>query len=294
MMKSRLFLTSLARKGLSFFIIATFLCGCFSPVTTPVYDNIVSAITNICWNEYKISVKVKQLDSTLWIYVPVEGIFEKADKAEKYKEKFEILNYKAKFETGALRIEYQIKPKKEEEKAQEFKYNKNVLEKMNNIWMVLRRVLFSMDRRQQEEPKFFCVVTADIKNGLELRQTFYYLDLKKVSYGFISWGEYQHRVIQNTRIVPEAVGDKEGTYVQYKKITLDEFIAAQIEQRIGLKFQKPEVDKNANIDKEIINASVFTIKTYNFHDFTSVELNNQNTSNKIILNNAAVWARDTN
>jgi len=291
MMKSRLFLTNLARKGLNLFIILIFLCGCSAPVVPPLYDDIVSAITNIALNEYKIEIKVRQVGSTLWIYMPVENIFEKTDKPDKYTEKFEILNNHNEFAGSTLKLEYQIKLKKEEEKSQEYKYKKDILEKMNNLWMVLRRVLFSMDRSRQEEPKFFSIVTADIKNGIEMRETFYYLDLKKVSYGFISWGEYQHRVIQSTAIAPEAIGDKKGKYIRYQNITLDEFISGQIEHRIRLKFQKPEVDKNADIDKEIVDVAVATVKIYNFRDFSSVEFNNQVTNKRVILNKAAVWSR---
>jgi hypothetical protein len=68
-------------------------------------------------------------------------------------------------------------------------------------------------------------------------------------------------------------------------------VAAQIQHRIKLKFEKPEVDKNADIDKEILKIAVYTIKTYGLRNFTSAELNNLVTQNRIILNQAAVWAK---
>ena len=294
MMKSKLFLRNSVKRGLllNICIIVFLTSGCTSS-TTPTYlrEDISEAIEDICKNEYRIEIRVKLVGETLWIYIPVEDILVASDKPEKYIEKFEISENQGNFIAGQFRFDYQIKSIPDEEKVQEYKYNKSVLEKVNNVWKVLRRVIFSMERKEDTEPRFFCVITADIKNGIELKDMFYYLDLKKVSYEFISWTEYQHRNIQKVDLVPEAIGDKEGLHIDYKNIDFEEFIANQIRHRIKLKFQKPEVEKNADIDKEILKIVVYTLKTYGFKDFSAVELNNLLTQNKIILNQAAVWAR---
>jgi hypothetical protein len=268
--------------------------GCFSTAPTYLKEDIDKAIQDICKNEYNIDVKVKLVGSTLWIYLPVEDMFTKADKPEKYSERFVIEDNKVGFKDGTLKAEYIIKSTPETEKTQEYKYNKVVLDKINNVWKVLRRVLFSLKRsREEHEPKFFCLVTADIKNGFETREIFYYLDLKKVSYEFISWTEYQHRVLTDSDISLEAIGDTQGEHLDYRDITLDEFVASQIQHRIKLKFQKPEVDKNADIDKEILKIIIYTVKTYNLRDFSYVELDNLLTQSRTILNRAALWARPT-
>ncbi len=295
MMKSRLSLRNLAKCGLllNLCIIVFLIYGC-SLSTAPTYikEDIDKAIQDICKNEYNIDVKVKLVGSTLWIYLPVEDMLARADKPEKYLERFVIEDNKVGFKSGTLKVEYIIKNAPETEKIQEYKYNKVVLDKINNVWKALRRVLFSLKRsREENEPKFFCLVTADIKNGFETREIFYYLDLKKVSYEFISWTEYQHRVIEESDISPGAIGDKEGLHLNYRDITLDEFVALQIQHRIKLKFQKPEVDKNTDIDKEILKIVTHTVKTYNLRDFSYAELNNLLTQNRTILNRAALWAR---
>ncbi len=270
------------------------LCGCTSS-TTPTYiqENIDTAVKDVCKKEYRIDVVTKLVGSTLWIYLPLEDIFEKSEKPEKYVERFEIKDNREDFQGGTLDLEYLIRPIADQEKTNELKYNKSALDKVNDVWKVVRRVLFSMERLKGNEPQFFVMVTADIKNGFEIKEISYIEDLKKVSYEFISWGEYQHRTIQDTAISPAIVGDKEGLHLDYQDITMQNFIAAQIRQRIKLKFQKPEVDKSADIDKEILKIVVYTLKTYSFKDFSSVELNNLLTNNKIILNQAAVWARPT-
>jgi len=290
MMKLRLSLKNLARRGLNLFIVASLICGCSSS-TTPTYrkEDIENAIQNLCKIEYKLDIKAKLIGHTLWVYVPVEGLIEKSDKPEKYVEKFNIELNESEFADEILKLRYSIKPIPEQEKYQEYKYNKKILEDINNVWKVLRRVIFSMKCTKEEEPKFYSLIIADINTGIQIKELLYYLDLKKVSYGYISWDEYQHRSIMDQNISPELIGDKEGLHINYKDITLEEFLLVQIQHRIKLKFQKPEVNKNADIDKEIIKIIEYTIKTYDFKDFSAVELNNLLNNSRIILNQAAIW-----
>jgi hypothetical protein len=295
-MKSRLSLKNSVRVALNSLILINLLLlsGC-SYATRPTYskENLSQSIQDICKKEYKLDVKARLVGDTLWVYLPVEDLLVKSDKPEKYVEKFLLERNGTLPNSGSLKFEYLIKPIEDTEKTQEYKYNKSVLEKNNNVWKVLRRVVFSLDRSETGEPKFYSLVTADIKNGFAMKEVFYYLDLKKVSYEYISWGEYQHRAIQDVDLNPQLIGDKEGNYVNYKNITMREFITGQILHRIKLKFQKPEVDKNADIDKEIIKIIAYTVKTYGFKDFNAVELENLVDKNKIVLNQAALWAKTT-
>ena len=292
MMKLRLSLKNSARRVLNLCIIACLIGGCSSS-TAPTYqkEDIEKSIQNICKNEYQLDVKVKLAGSTLWIYVPVEGLMEKSDKPEKFTEKFNIEKNISQFVDRNLKLEYSIKSIPEQVKSQDFKYNKKVLENINNVWKVLRRVVFSMKCAKGEEPEFYSLIFADMNMGVEIKELSYYLDLKKVSYGYISWEEYQHRSILDQDIVAEAIQDREGVHINYKDITLEEFILAQIQQRIKLKFQKPEVDKNADVDKEIIKIIEYTLKTYNYKNFSEVELNNLLTKSRVILNQAAIWEK---
>lgn len=296
MMKSRQSLKNLVRTGLSFslgFLILSILISGCSSSTKPTFlkEHIEKAVQDICKKEYNISVKTKLVGQTLWIYYPVEDLVIKSDKPEKFTEKFEINDKDARFYDGLLGVKYSIKPIPEKEQTQEVIFNKDILEKINNILKVVRRVMFSTDHSKNDEPRFFYLITADIKNGLELTQIFYDLDLKKISYEFISWDEFQHRSIQDTEVNPEIIGDTEGAHLNYKDITLEDFIAYQIVNRIKLKFQRPEVNKNADIDKEIRKIVAYTLQIYGFKDFSSVELENLLTENKIILNRAAILSK---
>jgi hypothetical protein len=292
MMKLRRYLKNLARSGLSL-LTATILLSSCSSSTSPTFlkQDIEKAVQDICKNEYKIDLKVKLIGQTLWIYMPVEDILIKADKPEKFTERFAVEENQAEFVDGNLKLQYSVKVVPEKEEIQQVKYNKDVLEKVNNVWKALRRVLFSMDRKKGSEPLFCCLITADIKNGFETKEIFYYQDMKKVSYDFISWTEYQHRAIDETNISSDIIGDKEGNHLEYKDVTMEEFLTLQIQHRVKLKFQKPEVEKNADTDKEVLKIAVLTLKIYDFRDFNELDIYNAVTQHRVILNRAAVWSR---
>lgn len=277
---------------LNIFLIACLAFGCSSS-TAPTFQvsGIEKAIRDICKNEYKIDVTVKLIGETLWIYIPVEDIFVKADKPVKYTDKYAISENEMEYKDGDFNLRYAVKIIEEKEKTQDVTYNKRIVGKIDNVWKSLRRVSFSMKRSKKEnEPKFFYLVTADVKNGFETRDLFYYLDLKKVSYGFISPGEFQHRSVQESTADLKIIGDKEGAHLNYADIAMKDFISGQIMHRIKLKFQKPEVEKNADIDKEIEKIVSLTIKIYGFKDFNEVDFYNSLTKNRVILNRAAVLA----
>ncbi len=292
MTKLRLFSKNLAKYGPLFNILLIsilVLSGCTSS-TCPTYpkESISQAIEDICKEEYKLDIRVRLAGSTIWIYLPIpEGILEKADKPQKSIERFSIEENSINLEENLLVAKYLIRPIPEEEKLQEMKYKKEVFEKVSNVWKALRRVVFSMEEPERNSPKIFVIITADTKNGLLIKEVFYYLDFKKVSYGLISWGEYQHRTIQETEVSQEIIGDLSGDSIEYRNITLPEFLLKQIQHRIRLKFQKPEAEKNTDADKEILKIIRHTLNIYGFKDFSMLVLENLLTGKKVIFNRPA-------
>ncbi|MDD5561584.1 MAG: hypothetical protein PHT50_05595 [Candidatus Omnitrophica bacterium] len=291
-MKSKLSSKNLARAALKLIPLILFLSSCTSS-TAPTFlkENISKAVKDICKKEYQLDIVTKLAGRTFWVYLPLENIIIKSDKPEKYIERFLVEDKKNWFNQRILEISYSVKPVPETEKQQEMTLDKSVNTKIFNVLQVIRRVFFSMDNREEtKSPIFFCIVTADIANGFELTQVFYYMDLKKLSYGFISQTEYQHRIVQDTGVSAQIIGDREGEHLVYRDITLDEFLADQIQGRIRMKFQKPEVGKNADIDREVLKIVSLTLNTYAFKNFNLVEMTNLVTGAKTILNRAAVCA----
>ncbi len=285
---------NLVKLAAKILIALFFLCGCSSSIS-PTYlkETAALAIQHICKTEYKIKIKARTVGSTLWLYMPVENIISKSDKPEKSKECFAIKKNTGQFKDGILNLNYYIESIPETEKLQEIIFNKDAMEKANRVFRVISRVILSMDRTRKQ-PEFFCFIVADTQTGILLKQTFYYLDIKKVLYQFISQTEFQHRNVQDTEMALEAIGNKEGLNINYRDITMQDFIANQIRHRISLKFQKPEVGKNADIDKEIIKIVVNTAQIYDFKDFLNVELVNLLTNKRISLSPAVVFANPAN
>jgi len=281
----------LAKAAFKLLPLVFFLSACTSS-TAPSFpkENIPQAVKDICMKEYKLDVSAKLIGRTLWVYMPLEDIISKPEKPEKYIERFLVEDKENTLSEGKLEVSYLIKPVEETQKEQEMTLDKAANEKIFNILQVIRRVLFSIDSSEKDSPLFFCIVTADIKNGFEIKQMFHLLDLKKLSYGFISQTEYQHRIVQDTEVSAEIIGDKEGAHLLYRDITLEEFITYQIRSRIRMKFQKPEVEKNADIDKEVLKIVGLTLNTYGYKDFRIVELVNLESGAKTILNQAAIFA----
>jgi len=281
----------LVKAGLKLLPLILFLSACTSS-TSPSFsrEDIPQKVKDICKKEYKLDLSARLIGSTLWVYLPLEDIISKAARPEKYIERFLLEDQKNSLFAKVLKVNYLIKPTIEKEKQQEITIDKSVNEKIFDVLQVIRRALFSMDNSKKDKPLFFCIVTADIKNGLEIKQIFHLMDLKKLSYGLISQTEYQHRIVQDTVISAQIIGDKEGNHLDYREMTLEEFIADQIQGRIKLKFQKPEVEKNADIDKEVLKIITYTLNAYGFKDFTLAEMTNLATGAKTILNQKAISA----
>ncbi|HNW39073.1 MAG TPA: hypothetical protein PL125_00730 [Candidatus Omnitrophota bacterium] len=291
MMKSKLSSKSLVKVALKIIPLILFLSACNSSVSPSfLKENITQAVTDICKKEYQIDTVTTLTGHTLWVYMPLENIITKPEKPEKYLERFLLEDQKNYLDEKVLKVNYSVRPVEEKEKSQEMALNKSVNEKIFSILQVIRRVLFSMDHTQKDIPKFFCIVTADIRNGFELKQIFYLPDLKKLSYNFISQTEYQHRILQDTAISAGIIGDRAGSHLNYRDITLEEFLSDQIQTRIKLKFQKPEVEANVDIDKEVLKIVTYTLSAYQFKDFSLLELTNLANGKKIILNQTAILA----
>jgi hypothetical protein len=269
------------------------LCGCFFSAGKPTYttQNIAKSLQDVALSEYKTGISVKLVGSTLWIYMPVTDLFIKNPKPDKYPEKFKIQTNSGAFKGDAFIGEYLIKPVPVKDKSQEYKINKDISEKIGTLWKIIRRVLFSIQPSQREDIKFVVMAIGDIKNGFEVQEIFYTRDLKKVSYGLMSIWEFQHRVIQDSSVSPLVIGDKTGRHLTYRELTLPEFVAKQIEYRVSLKFQKPEVEQNVDIDREVSRIIMETLRMYELTDIEEVTFKNLDLNKNVTLSHPDIWGK---
>lgn len=276
---------------------SAFLCFCFIFTLAGCFENktrtysislLESSISSILQQEYEVPAVVKRVGGSLWIYLPLPVLFEKSDKPEDIVQNFAILRNDKSLSDGKLTLDYSIRKTGPNKKQQDMRMNRESAETINHAWEAVRRVLFSMDRKEAAEISFLTIVAGDIKMGLEISQTFYCEDIKKVTYRYISPGEYQRRASFGSSISPEIIGDTQGNHVDFRDIRMDDFIADQIQYRINLKFQETGISPEADIDKEIEKIVFNTVGIYGFPVFSSVELNNLETKRLFTLDGSTL------
>jgi len=257
----------------SLFFILISLSSCQIDLEPTYKENDVPHIVKkICKEEYDLEVITKRTKTTLWIYAPVDKI---------------------------LHDQYGIIKNKilDEEMA----------EKSRNILSTVGRVLISSDNT----PEFFVLLISDITEGLDYTIIASVLDLKKSYAGFLPWIEANKRYVFRFENAQEAIGDKTGKHLKAYDIALTDFLAEQIAQRIGLRFEEDdlidsfkvqsvnyvfanksfkfyidikkikEAEKEIDITIEALKIAAFVIKDYDFNDFLDVEIYDLNSGKKL-------------
>lgn len=284
MMRSKPSLKSLTRTALLFnLFLSLTLYGCQGQIeSTYKEEDIPYLVKKICKDEYNLDVSTERTSTTLWIYAPLDKI---------------------------LHEEYGIK----EDKI----FDEEITDKLRNILNTIGRVLISSDNT----PEFFALVTSDINIGLDYTIIGNVLDIKKSYAGFIPWTEANRRYVIKFKIAPQAIDDTTGTHLKAYDIRLPGFLAEQIAQRIAVEFQQEglkkyfkiekseglvsndtlifeyaikqiaEPDKIIDIKKEILDIITYCIKTYDFKDFSMVEINDLTRQDKLLVSRVAIWER---
>lgn len=284
-MKSKLSLKKLAKLVLFNFLILATSIGCLSTKPTYQEKDIPEAIVKAFKKEFNnLDVKSVIVDKTLWVYLPLENLFTKSDKKNLIK--FDVSrDTNTQYLEKTFRTDFSIteldKPK---EVPQEIEFDKEAIKKIRNILTIVALKYLSSDSKNIN---FIRLVYADVKSGIEMIETDYALDMKKVYYGVIPQDEYNRRVVQDFNQGSDIIDDYEGNHLQYESIQMSEFIAKQINQRIRMYFSK-NTSGQKNILKEIERIIWDVTRIYNFKDYLYVELNDLKTGNVISLNQKAL------
>lgn len=158
----------------------------------------------ICWEEFKIRIKAKDMGNTIFIYAPFKNI---------------------------------IKNKKFDESA-----NK----KMDHLFLVLKRVILSIDR----PPKFFVIVISDIKEGIDVIGMGFVPDIIKFEMGLISRGDFlKNRYYYNVSYNKKAIGDYEGKHVAFFDLDMGNFIVYLTLQKLRNAFFNQKLQSFYQIKK---------------------------------------------
>lgn len=275
-----------ASPALVFSIIACaviLFSGCLEKIEPTYKENdIPRLVKKICKQEYNLEVTTDRVVNTLWIYAPLDKLLHK---------------------------DYGIK----EDKI----FDEETVDKLRNILTTIGRVLISSDNT----PEFYALVVSDIKLGLDYMLIGDVLDIKKSYAGVIPWTEANRRYVVRLKASPEAIADTTGKHLQAEEIKLGGFLAEQVAQRITAEFQQEglkkyfKVDKSTgsfidnaflfeysieplfkppketNIQEEILKIIAYCLRSYDFNNFSTVELKNLLTQDSLILGKTEIWAR---
>lgn len=236
----------------------------------------------ICKDEYNWDVNTKFIGNTLWIYLPY-----KKDILRFEASRFTQINKCAvgyidgDFIDGQFYFEYEVIPlsKSREDKGVTNSLVEEARENLHNLNNVIFRVYFNA----QQQPEFYVIVMADIKNGVEVIQTIYNEDLKKgYSYVF-SMEEFSRRILQDIQGSLSIINDTTGRHLNYKQMELSQFLTKQIVQRIQLESLAFN-SKLCNVpEEEIAKIISYCLGSYEFGGFSRVILKNLSSGIQTVL-----------
>ncbi len=261
---------------LLFVICLISLTGCSkkSP-PPPTSSEAHQKLIKICKEEFKENITLKDVGKTLWIYFPMkENMFEiKASRPSEEENKDPKTKQVVRFIDGSFKdesfhIKYDIISNKIYSKS--YGYASSYSE----IYQRKQRQIFDAFSRAYLEanpgPEFIVFVIADITNGVESENILYFKDLKESL--TVSPEEYLKRVVSDLRGSLDIINDTTGTHLKYLEITMPNFLAKQIINRINFKYQRSSFPPENDPVTEIKSILSETFQAYEFRDYQSVEL----------------------
>jgi hypothetical protein len=241
----------------------------------------------LCKDEYDLDANTKLIDNTLWIYIPYEkDILQFKANRFPQKTKFSVDYVDGDYKKESFYFEYHIKPLLKSEKSKGYTYGlpEKVSEQFRNLLNLIYRVFFNAEK----QPEFYVLVLADIVNGVEVIYTIYGLDLKKAYNNAIASEEYYKRILQDIKGSMRIMRDKTGRHLNYKTISMGQFLADQIVQRIRIRFLGLRSELEGNIEEEILKIISYCLRTYGFQDFWEVILKDLSTGTETVKSLSAL------
>ena len=224
--------------------------------------------------ELRYEVIVKQSGKTLWIYVPgARDIFKikpSGKPSAPAARPFSVEYADGRFEDRQFILEYDIIPATKPPKPNTVAtgYSTEFTEEYGKITGAIGRVYLNT----QEPPEFIVTVFADTKNGIEVVNTIYTLDLRQYYSSSVPYEEYLLRVLSETNGNPEIINDTTGQHLPYLEVALSDFLARQITNRVAFKFQQSDFPPKNSIPQELLAIVQSTVHAYDFSDFDALKL----------------------
>lgn len=223
------------------------------------------------------------LEDTLYIYVPIsfDLLAMKADtqpqppspaNAEK---KRQLNFFETTFANQTITIHFDISLTPQYQKSPGYvsSYSDEFSKLHNSLLTAIDRSFGDLNE-DQPPPVFVVLYIVHVHDGVGVKNTFHYSDLKQYLQQTLPQEEYVKRYMT------EMIGDRQfienatGRNLNFRNITWPEFIAQQITYRANFKYTRssfPPTDSDINEILAIVND---TVHAYDFGDFEAVRLKN--------------------
>lgn len=288
-------------------VILIFLTGCGNPapIVGRTRDEAEKRFIEIVEEKYQYPMVVRQVENTLWIYLPIKEPLihikaskEGPNKVNQASEKLSLKFIDTKYDGKKFLIEYDIGTS--ENYPQSFGYTsvygEGFQKIQSNIFGALQRAYFDVglvpgdvkyfDPKKDKThtdfvnahvntdkpPEFIVLVITDIVNGIEIINTFSFEDFKRIRSHTptLSQSEYVNRNLSRVEGNQAAVDDLIGRHVPFTPVALGDFIAQQITHRVNFKYNSSSFPPSEDALAEIKSSAAQAIGAYKFSQFESV------------------------
>ncbi len=283
--------------------------GCFKapPLASTSLSAAHQEFLKICQDELKYPIQVFPVGKTVWVYVPSEdSIFDiratpgKRPPPALPKESWSIQYLESVYDMKDLVTKYDISLSKKYDSNPGYqnKLSAEQNKKQQDILSAISRAYFDVgsvpgdviyadgakDQTHQDfvkayvktdkPPDFFVLVFADIKRGIAIKTISYFNDMKMALSNppAIPNEEYARRYLYEIYGEEDLIGDKTGKKLKVEEISLGEFLAKQIDNRIKFKFTQSGFPPTGEVQDEIWGIIAETYRLYQFEDFEKIKL----------------------
>ncbi|MFA5059518.1 MAG: hypothetical protein WC676_02720 [Candidatus Omnitrophota bacterium] len=262
---------------IGFFFLFVVCAGCSTKEANYLPSQAQQQFLKISSEEYNLSPVLKTAGKTLWVYLPLdqEILSIKAGQNQSTNSasvaQFSVQYINGKLDDKNFLFEYDIIPvtrSSANNSSITTVYTEEFTKSYQNILSTIGRVYFNT----QQPPDFIVLVIADIRNGLEVKNTFLLEDFKKYQTQILPYEEYIQRVLTESSGNPLIKDDKQGDHLGPQDIIWPNFLAQQIVNRIKFKYTQSDFKPQNAPSDEIIKIAAHVIQTYQFEDFLTVEL----------------------
>lgn len=243
----------------------------------------------------------------MWIYVPIEQriVDVKATdkgpfKSKEPQEKLTVKYIDAVITEDAINMDYDIAMGKGYGKSYGYSqaYTKEYSKVQNNILMALKDSFFDVGKiagdvefvnvqknqshkklvnsyvKTDNPPEFFVITISNIVKGIEIEILLNFDDYKKAMSPnpIIPHEEYTKRYITEIRGNTSIISDLEGKHIDYRDITLKEFLGKQLTNRVNFKYSRSDFPPSNDTIQELLKITATTVRLYSFNNFISVNL----------------------